>query len=117
MLREEEAVEESVYAEEGVSGKDEIIVLSGEISSLLELGEFIAEAFIDFFPELVPEVVEVHTTEFPLQDEFTEEAFLLIGEQGSPDGRPTLLKYLNVLVDVREVLVVDASEMTEGGHA
>ena len=66
MLREEEAVEESVYAEEGVSGKNEVITLSGEISNLLELGKFIAEAFIDFFPELVSKVVEIHATEFPL---------------------------------------------------
>ena len=63
------------------------------------------------------EIVGFHAAEFHLEDELADHAFLLGSFEGALDRHAASGDGRVVVVDFREVLVVDAFGMGERGHA
>ena len=79
VVREEEIVEEVIDTEESVAREEDGSVLDLEESFGLNLGEWCGKAFEDVDVEFLLEIIGFHATEFHLENELTDHAFLFGG--------------------------------------
>src|SRR5690349_6640989 len=113
MLRKEEPVEEPVDLEEALAADEDFVAGEAEISLRGEFAKVIREMLGGVFAVFLAKIVAVRMSEFELEDEFAEEALLVVRRIGPVNGQAPGIDFGHVGTDVGLVLVVDSAEMAK----